>query len=76
MLVEVEAHFPGTKIKSINGSTLNPSITVADLVDDLDVIYALDNSKKGKAERDQWAKNKAYVDAMKKHNPKHKHHKE
>lgn len=71
----MEAHFPGTRVTSINGKPVK-NLTVADLVDDLDVIYARDNSKKGKAEREQWAKNKAYVETMQKFNNKHKHHKE
>ena len=75
MLVDVEAHFPGTRVTSINGKPVK-NLTVADLVDDLDVIYARDNSKKGKAEREQWAKNKAYVETMQKFNSKHKYHKE
>ena len=39
---------------------------LADLVDDLGPIYAKDNTPKGRAEREQWRKNKAYVDAMNK----------
>ena len=60
----MEAHFPGTRITSVSGKPVNPNIRVADLVDDLDIIYAKDNSAKAKAEREQWRKNQLFVDVM------------
>lgn len=65
MLAEVEACFPGSRVASINGKPVK-NLTVADLVDDLEAIYKVDTSAKGRAEREQWRKNKAYVDAMQK----------
>lgn len=64
MLAEVEAYFPGTRVTSVNGKPVNPNIRVCDLVDDLDLIYKVDNSKKAKAEREQWRQNQLYVDKM------------
>lgn len=60
----MEAHFPGTRVTSVSGKAVNPNIRVTDLVDDLDIIYAKDNSAKAKAEREQWRKNQLFVDVM------------
>lgn len=64
MLAEVEANFPGTRVLAVNGKPVNPSIRVADLVDDLDAIYAVDNSKAAVAKREEWRKNQLFVDVM------------
>ena len=56
------AFFPGSKVRSINDKPVN--LTVADLVDDLEAVYKVDTSARGQAEREQWRKNKAYVDVM------------
>lgn len=61
--MEVAAHFPGSRVASINGKPVK-NLTVADLVDDLDAIYKVDTSAKGRAEREQWRKNQVYVDTM------------
>lgn len=60
----MESHFPGSKLTKINGKTINPKLTVADLVDDLDAIYKVDNSKAAVAQRKQWKQNQLYVDKL------------
>lgn len=59
----MEAFFPGSRVTKLNGKPVT-NVTVADLVDDLEAVYKVDTSKKGQAEREQWRKNKAYVDTM------------
>ena len=59
----MEAFFPGSRVTEINGKPVT-NVTVADLVDDLEAVYKVDTSKKGQAEREQWRKNKAYIDTM------------
>lgn len=59
----MEAFFPGSRVTELNGKPVT-NVTVADLVDDLEAVYKVDTSPKGQAEREQWRKNKAYVDAM------------
>ena len=62
VIQELAAVAPTSRVTQFNG--LKTNFTVADLVDDLDAIYKVDNSKKGKAEREQWRKNQLYVDTL------------
>lgn len=59
----MEACFPGSRVISLNGKPVK-NLTVADLVDDLDAIYKVDNSKAAQAKREEWRKNQLFVDVM------------
>ena len=62
LLAEVESNFPGSKVKKINGKTLNPNIRVCDLVDDLYEIYKIDNSKEAQKFKKQQRQNQLFID--------------
>lgn len=64
MLADVEAHFPGTRVVSVNGKEVNPNIRVCDLVDDLEPIYKVDNSKEAQEFRKQQRQNKLFIDTF------------
>lgn len=57
----MEALWPGTRATSINGKPVE-NITVADLVDDLDLIYAVDNSKAAQNFRKQQRQNELFIE--------------
>lgn len=62
MLAEVEGNFPGTRITALNGKPVNPNITVADLMDDLDAVYKVDNSKAAQEFRKQQRQNELFIE--------------
>ncbi len=57
----MEACFPGSRVASINGKPVK-NLTVADLVDDLDAIYAVDNSKAAQEFRKQQRQNELFIE--------------
>lgn len=62
MLVDVEGNFPGTRVTSVNGKPVNPNIRVCDLVDDLEAVYKVDNSKAAQAFRKQQRQNELFIE--------------
>lgn len=55
------ALWPGSTVKTINGKPVK-DITVADLVDDLEAIYKVDNSKAAQAFRKQQRQNELFIE--------------
>ena len=61
---EIAGLFPDARITKLNG--IDQNITVADLVDDLHLIYTKDNTKEARELRETKRKNTAYVNALSK----------
>ena len=60
MLAEVEGCFPGTRVKKLNDKPVN--LKVADLMDDLEAVYAVDNSKAAQEFRKQIRQNEIFIE--------------
>ena len=61
---EIAGFFPDARITKLNG--INQNLTVAELVDDLELIYSVDNSKQAIELRETKRKNTAYINALSK----------
>lgn len=60
MLAEVEGCFPGTRVAKLNGKPVD--IKVSDLMDDLEAVYAVDNSKAAQEFRKQIRQNEIFIE--------------